>query len=84
MQPSNTTDSSLSLADPPFQGVLAVFAIAVLLAIGRWLLVAGIFRRGLSRQHVVELLALSIPLAALAVTIAYVVFVFPEAASWSR
>jgi hypothetical protein len=86
MQPSSTADSSLNFADPVFLGILAVFAITVLFAAGRWLwlLVGGVGRRNLPRKHVVELVALSIPLAALAVTIAYAVFVFCEAASWSR
>ncbi len=86
MQPSNTVDSSLNLADPVFLGILAVFGMTVVLAVTRWLwlLVNGIVRRGLPRKHVVELVLLSVPLAALAVTIAYTVFVFSEAASWSR
>jgi len=86
MQPSDTADSTINFADPVFLGILAVFAIAVLLASGRWiwLLVRGIVHRRLTRSHVFELVALSIPLAALAVTIAYTVFVFSEAASWSH
>ncbi len=86
MQTSSTADSSVNFADPVFLGILAVFAIIVLFAVGRWLwlLVGGIVRRGLPRKHVVELVALSIPLAALTVTIAYMVFVFSEAASSSH
>lgn len=85
MQPGNITDNLINLADPVFPGILAVLAIAVLLAVGRWLwlLVVGILRSGQSRKHVVELVALSIPLAALAMAIAYAVFMFSEAASLS-
>lgn len=76
----------MNFADPMFLGILAVFAIAVLLGCGRWiwLLVRGIVHRRLTRSHVFELAALSIPLAALAVTIAYAVVVFSEAATWSH
>ena len=82
MQPWNTVDSSINLADPVFLGVITLFVITVLLAFGRWLwLLAALFvRRGLTRRYVVELVALSIPLAALAVTFGYIVFVFSEAA----
>lgn len=86
MQPSNTADSTINLANPVFLGILAVLAITVLLAVGRWmwLLVRGMIHRRLTRTQLVELFALSIPLAALAVTITYMVRVFAEAASWSR
>ena len=82
----DTVDSSINLADPVFLGGITLFVITVLLAFGRWLwLLAGLFvRRGLTRKYVVEWVALSIPLAALAVTIGYMVFVFSEAARWSR
>ena len=82
----NTADSTINLGDPVFLGILAVFAATVVVAFGRWvwLLVRGIANRRLARKHLVELVALSIPLSALAVTIVYTVYVFAEAASWSR
>ena len=85
MQPFDTADSTVNLADPVFLGILVVFAITVLLAFGRWmwLLVRGVVQGRLTRKQIFELIALSIPLTALAVTIGYTVFVFYEAASWS-
>jgi len=86
MPPANTVDSTMNFADPVFLGILAVFAIALLLATGRWLWLAirGVVHRRLSRKELVELIALSIPLAALAVTVGYTLFIFAEAAAWSR
>jgi hypothetical protein len=86
MPPSNTVDSSLDFGDPMFIGMQAVFATTVLLAFGRWawLLVCGVVQRHLARKQAFELMALSIPLTVLAITIGYMVFVSSEAASWSR
>ena len=76
----NTVDSTIDLGNPVFIAVNAVFLLTVLAAVGRWLwlILSAIFRRRLPREHAFELIALSLPLAALAFTVVYIVFTLAE------
>ncbi len=86
MPPDSTADSAINLADPVVVGMTAVFAMAVLIAVSRWvwLVVRGLVQRRLSRKQVAEVIALSLALAALAAVLGYAIVVSAEAAAWSR
>ncbi|MGN6546360.1 MAG: hypothetical protein ACTHK7_15005 [Aureliella sp.] len=73
-------DSTINLANLFFIAANAVFAATVLAALGRWgwLLFNAMLHRRLTRKQVVELVALTVPLTALAAAIAYWVFALSE------
>lgn len=74
----NTVDSTIDLGNPAFIAINAVFLLTVLAAFTRWAwLIFHAIRHGrLTRRHTIELFALSIPLAALAFTVAYLANTF--------